>query len=244
MAHLFHHRSANFSSDKGDVMDWRRAISMAVFASLLIAVTSISTSTTSAHPPSSGSCSSAPGNRWYGIFRTSDLASANAKAGQAGWEEQNYQVWDHFAASNRFVLSDMWIGFPNATFVEVGFKRTPSCNGNCFFRARRTTSGHLSLVINKAPQGAHTWHVYKLEFSTGGASWVATIDGQSYGGFGGLATSATRMTVGIELTSNCSVAHTTYFGSPSTSSSYAFRYKTGAGYGQPGDPATDPATGL
>lgn len=204
-------------------------VSAAALVPILLGTVLFLPLTTSAHPASSGSCSTASGQRWYGIFRTYDLESANAKGGQAAWEEQDYKVYDGFVAGNRFVLSSMWVGFPTG-FVEVGFKRTPECNGNCFYRARRISATDFRRdYINKVPHGAHTWHLYKLEYSPSNGTWGTNIDGQYYGGYGGLATSAVRMTVGLELTSNCSIAHTTYFGSPSTSSSYAFRYKTGSG---------------
>ena len=157
------------------------------------------------------------------------MANADAKGGQAAWHEQDYKVWDHWIAGNRFVLSSMWVGFPGSSWVEVGFKRTPECNGNCFYRARDTGTNFRRDYINKPIAGTLTWHLYKLEYSPSNGTWGVTIDGQYHGGYGGLATSAVRMTVGIELTSNCSIAHITRFGSPSTSSSYAFRYKTGWG---------------
>lgn len=107
--------------------------------------------------------------------------------------------------------------------------RSSWCPGNCFFRAAGDSStGYYTIsAIPKAPQGAFTWHVFKIQLNSG--TYYNYIDGTSYGGYGGFANSAKDVRLGDEITNNCSTVNTTYWGSPSVSSSYAFQYRTSSG---------------
>mgnify|MGYP000368558953 CR=1 FL=1 len=167
----------------------------------------------------------------YTYGYTYDIRNANGNGAQAAWEEQDYEVADYTKGADRFAASVMWVLMSTAPldWVEVGFMRSQWCPGNCFYRTRGKDGlvTHLDKV-SKAPKGAHNWHVYRLIYSSSTGAWHTYIDGTHYGGYSHKSTGEV-IEIGNEVTSNCTIVHITYFGSPSTSSSYAFQYRTGNG---------------
>ena len=208
---------------------WRRTRRLSGGLMLMLTLM-LCTSTAVAHTTST--CYWGGSTRYYAYARSTDIGNVSGNGAQAGWHEQNYVVWDSFATAYApFVLSDMWLGFSGSgNWVELGFIRWSGCGGtgNCFFRAKGVNGVITFDQISKTPSGAGTWHTFKIQYSAG--TYYVYIDGTSYGGYGGFPSSAVRITIGNEATSNCSTIHTTTYGSSSASSAYAFKYWTGSSW--------------
>jgi hypothetical protein len=90
---------------------------------MLMLTLMLCTSTAAAHTTSSCYWGGSP--HYYALAQSYDIGNANGNGAQAGWEEENYVVWDNFATSyESFVVSDMWLAFSGSgNWVEVGFMR-------------------------------------------------------------------------------------------------------------------------
>ncbi|MDI3341691.1 MAG: hypothetical protein QJR03_14295 [Sphaerobacter sp.] len=139
---------------------------------------------------------------------------------------------DYNKGGARFASAEMWVIISESPlrWAEIGFMRSSWCPGNCFFRAAGDESiGFYDISrLPKATQGAFTWHVYRIAYDSSSGIWRNYIDGTAYGGWSN-PSSAVRIDIGNEVTNNCTILHTTYFGSPSMSSPYAFQYRTSWG---------------
>jgi hypothetical protein len=80
--------------------------------------------------------------------------------------------------------------------------------------------------LPKSTGGYPTWHQYALVYNSVTGAYDTYIDGQNFGGWTNQPY-LRRVDVGTEITNSCSTIHMTYFGSPSPSSSYAFKYRVG-----------------